>query len=136
MMSAGAHHDVATHENLTAPVRPPLAKPTRPMHPLQRLLVLGLNHLLQRGLVSLKSAEDEIGHIFIEIAGRPSAVMWRDIGCGELRLSVWFDLNMLRHPQARKAGEYGERFLTASPLARRDRFAGVRRRDSELLLRA
>ena len=94
-------------------------------HPLVKLLILGINELVGRDLISLSPTNDEndFGHILVDIAGRSSVVIWRDIGCGELRVSVWFDLDMSRHPQAHKAGKYGERFLTASPLAKREHFA-------------
>ena len=92
--------------------------------PLAKLLVSGINELVARGLISLSPTDDEnnFGHILIDIAGRPSALMWRDIGCGELRISVWFDLDISRHPQATMEGDCGEHFLTARPLAKRHRY--------------
>ena len=98
------------------------------MHPLRKLMVLALNDLVGRGLVSLADRDGESGHVVAEIAGRSSMVLWRDIGFGELILSVWWDYDHSRHPQADLDGAARERFQTPSPLAKRQhyrRFVGA-----------
>ena len=87
------------------------------LHPLRKLLVLGLNEALARGLVTLDATQEANGHTFVQIAGRGSVVLWRDIGHGELRLSVWWGFDLGRHPQAED-----ERFITSVPLAKRSRY--------------
>ena len=98
----------------------PTGLPVRGLHPLRRLAAHGLNFLLERGLVSATPGDDEVGHVAARIADRASMVLWRDVGCGELRLSVWWDLDLARHPQA--SGHSREPFTCASPFARRGCF--------------
>lgn len=88
-----------------------------PMHPLHKLLVLGLNEALARGLVTLDSAQEGNGHAFATIASQGSVVLWRDIGFGELRLSVWWDYN----PAGRLPSER-EQFLPSRLVAERSRY--------------
>ena len=102
--------------------REPVGTPVPGLHPLRRLAAHGLNALLSRGLISTGPAKCEEGRVATRIDGKPSMVMWREIGGGELRLSVWWDLNMARHPQARGVGRCRESFSAPTPLASRIRF--------------
>ena len=111
---------VRAFPRLVTSISEPTGEPVRGLHPLRRLCAHGLNELLERGLVSSRSAEGEVGHVAVRIADRASMVLWRDVGCGELRLSVWWDLDLARHPQV--SGRSREPFTCASPLARRERF--------------
>lgn len=106
------------------------------MYPLRKLLVLAANELIAQGKLDLngKSGDprnrddrDE-GHIFADIAGRPSVIMWGDIGHDEIRVSIWWDYDHSKHPQANMQGNQRECFQTSSPLARRElwgRFVAV-----------
>lgn len=103
------------------------------LDPYRNLLVAGVNELLKRKLISINSPEnlhanDEKGHIFAEVFGYQSVIRWRDIGFGELEISVWWKYDHDRHPQAELAGRSRESFNSTSPLARRElykNFIGV-----------
>lgn len=94
----------------------------RRMHWGRKLLVLGLNHLLDRGLLSLDGTGGERGHCEAVIAGRPSMILWSDAGFQELRLSVWWSYDHSRHPQANLQGNSREEFQTSQPLAKSHRY--------------
>ncbi|MCP5316223.1 MAG: hypothetical protein H6955_21890 [Chromatiaceae bacterium] len=104
---------------------------TPKMNPYRKLLVLGLNELLRRRLLSLSwdgKSTEETAHIEMEIAGHNAVVSWSDAGFGEVRISVWWKYDHSRHPQADLSGNARERFMTASPLAKRaqyPKFVGV-----------
>lgn len=85
----------------------------------RKLLVLGLNALIERHLLSLDSAVPvKDGHIQIEIAGAPSVIIWRDIGSDEVQLSVWWKYQHEYHPQKDLQGNERESFHGPSPLAK------------------
>lgn len=85
----------------------------------RKLLVLGLNELLRVGKVSLDPAQEVLdGHLQTEIAGRPSVVIWCGISCDEIRITVWWDYDHSKHPQANLEGNQRERFHGPSPLAK------------------
>lgn len=93
----------------------------------QKLLILGLNEAIRRGAINLSSpddaaAADEDGHFFADIAGYPSVVLWNNIGYGELRVSVWWNYDHSKHPQAEMSGNSRETFSTSMPLAKRTRY--------------
>ncbi len=71
-----------------------------------------MNELLARGLTTLEDREDDAGHAEVELAGRPSVIIWRDTG-GELQLSVWWDYDHSKHP-----GGGQESFHGPTPLAK------------------
>lgn len=96
------------------------------MHPLRKLLVFGTNKLLQQGLITLDV--DGIdrrgvnkGHIFDQIAEKHSVILWREVGFHELQISVWWDYDHTKHPQANLQGSYQERFTTSTPLAKENK---------------
>ena len=101
------------------------------MNPYRKLLVLGLNEILSRGLLSLNwngESRDMTSHIETLIAGHNSIVSWSDVGLGEVRISVWWKYNHSEHPQAKLTGNARESFLSPSPLAKRQhypKFVGV-----------
>ncbi len=92
------------------------------MHHHRKLLVLGTNHLLDAGVITLDDVEVAPGHRFTTLGGRPSVILWRSIGSGELRVSVWWDYDHSRHPQADLAGNARESFSTSAPLAKRSKY--------------
>ena len=102
-------------------------------NPHRNLLVAGVNDLLNRKLIileipSLQNTRNDQGHVFTEIFGFPSVVKWRDIGFGELEISVWWKYDHSRHPQAQLEGNSRENFNTTTPLARKElykNFVGV-----------
>lgn len=98
-----------------------LQRTTR-MHWGRKLLVLGLNYLIKRGLLSLDGTGGESGHCEAMIAGRRSMLIWADAGFQELRLSVWWNYNHSRHPQANLLGNSREGFRTSQPLAKSHRY--------------
>jgi hypothetical protein len=99
------------------------------------LLVLGINDLLERELISLELAgsptepcRDDHGHVLTQLAERTAVINWRDIGWGKLRISVWWDYAHDRHPQAYLFGTAGERFNMTKPLCNpqhRHKFVGA-----------
>jgi hypothetical protein len=94
----------------------------RGMHWGRKLLVLALNHLVDQKHLSLSGTGGERGHCEAEIAGRRSMILWEDIGFQEQRLSVWWDYDHSRHPQANLQGNSREEFRTGQPLAKRHRY--------------
>lgn len=101
------------------------------MNPYRKLLVLGLNELLIRGLLSLEwdgSSNEEVAHIETTIAGHNTIIAWQGIGYGEVRLSVWWKYDHAQHPQAHLSGNSRESFCTSAPLAKKQhypKFVGV-----------
>ena len=96
------------------------------MDPLRKLIVLGTNELLARGLIQLDGPStddrDDDGHVFVEIGGRPSAVLWSNIGFEELRISVWWNYDHSKHPQAEMEANFRESFSCTTPLAARTKY--------------
>jgi hypothetical protein len=93
------------------------------MHHHRKLLVLGINHLLQAGEITLDEKEIPSGHVFVPIAGKPSVILWSSIGLGELRVSVWWNYDHEKHPQANLSGNYRENFTTSAPVAKRSKYS-------------
>ncbi|HOZ69120.1 MAG TPA: hypothetical protein PLU11_09815 [Chitinophagaceae bacterium] len=92
------------------------------INPYKKLLIAALNELLNRNLISLTAPNDSVdekGHVFLELFGYTSVVMWDDIGFEELRISVWWKYDHSKHPQANLTGNAKESFSCASPLANR-----------------
>lgn len=102
-------------------------------NPHRNLLVAGVNNLLNEKLVTLESTgsqntRNDQGHVFTEIFGFPSVVKWRDVGFGELEISVWWKYDHSKHPQAELEGNSRENFNSITPLARKElykNFVGV-----------
>jgi hypothetical protein len=92
------------------------------VHPYRKLLVLAVNHLIDEGLIDLNAQQDVKGHTQTTIAGRNTAINWTGIGCGEIRIAVWWDYDHSKHPQANLQGNFRESFQTGSPLAKRQHF--------------
>ena len=103
--------------------------------PHRNLLVLATNYLIRQSLISLEAPNDyderrrdpsreglERGHVNTVLAGKKSVINWNDVGFEEFRISVWWDYDHSKHPQANHEGSYRERFVTASPLAKRKKF--------------
>ncbi|MBB3590782.1 hypothetical protein FHX08_001126 [Rhizobium sp. BK529] len=93
----------------------------------RKLLVLGMNDAIKQGRISLAAPPgngptDEDGHLFADIAGYPSVVLWQSISYGELRVSVWWNYDHSKHPQAEASGNQRERFTLTMPLANRVRY--------------
>ncbi|MGI4947396.1 MAG: hypothetical protein ACRYHC_01695 [Janthinobacterium lividum] len=98
------------------------------MDPLRKLLVLATNYLIESGQIDLASQEDVKGNLQANIGGRNSVITWNGIGAGEVRVSIWWDYEHDKHPQANLGGNSRERFLTSAPLAKRQhyqKFVGV-----------
>ena len=95
---------------------------TATMNVHRKLLILGNNQLLEKGLIRFEYTEEESrgagGYITTVIAGETSIVNWDPVGSGELRISVWWKFNIDNHPQANLNGAQQEKFLTSSPLAK------------------
>ena len=49
-------------------------------------------------------------------------ILWSDAGFQELRLSVWWNYDHSRHPQANLQGNSREEFQTSRPLAKSQRY--------------
>ena len=101
------------------------------MNPYRKLLVLALNEILSRGLLSLNRnsvSRETTSYIETLIAGHNSIVSWSDTGHGEVRISVWWKYNHSKHPQANLTGNARESFSSPFPLAKRQhypKFVGV-----------
>lgn len=89
------------------------------MHVYRKLLVLGLNELLGRKLLSLNPAEPvEGGHLLTSLAGERSVIIWHGISGDEVSLSVWWKYDHSKHPQANLEGSQKESFHGPAPLAK------------------
>lgn len=91
------------------------------MTPLRNLLVIATNHLVENGYINLDSTNDKgepKGHTFTEIAGKKTVIIWQGITCEEIRISVWWDYDHEKHPQANLEGMHKEKFQTSRPLAK------------------
>ncbi len=98
------------------------------LSPYRKLMVLGTNELLDRKLISLSPDDESSGYCFADIKGHQSAIIWRDIGFGELSVSVWWKYDHSKHPQANLGGNQRETFSSEEPLAKRQhysKFVGV-----------
>lgn len=106
--------------------RQALSKPPKSMNHHRKLMILGVNELLEQELITLNwDGQMESGgfnHHHCIIAGEKSVVLWRDIGFGEYNISVWWNYNHAAHPQADLNGNYKESFTCSSPLAKRSKY--------------
>lgn len=91
----------------------------------RKLLVLGLNELLVKKLVSLDDPGDspeKDGYVFADIAGQPSVIRRSCISGGELEFSIWWKYDHSQHPQANLSGNSREEFRSSKPLAKSQHF--------------
>lgn len=100
--------------------------------PYRNLLVAAVNKLIEEKHISLiledVNEEREKGHIFLELFKHNSVIIWRNIGFGELSISVWWKYDHSKHPQANLEGSYRESFRSSEPLANKShyrKFVGV-----------
>lgn len=101
-----------------------LKVPENKMNDFRKLLVLGVNEAVRQGKLSLHAPlsdeyTDENGYLMTTLAGRPAVVIWSSIGFGEIRVSVWWDYDHSKHPQAELTGSSREQFQTSRPLAKK-----------------
>ncbi|PWC12954.1 hypothetical protein [Brenneria corticis] len=85
---------------------------------LLNLLVTALNEAIRQNKIDLNGVspddhDQKYGHFFCEIGGKPTVINWSDIGCDELRFSVWWDYYHEKHPQQKD-----ESFRSGRPLAK------------------
>ncbi|MBX3165400.1 MAG: hypothetical protein KF900_13075 [Bacteroidetes bacterium] len=105
------------------------------VNPYRNLLVAAINELIDGNHISLNpifaNTEQEIqerGHIFLNLFGQPSVILWSNRGFEELLISVWWKYDHNKHPQANLKGNSKENFSLPRPLAKRQlykRFVGV-----------
>jgi hypothetical protein len=85
----------------------------------RKLLILSINELLSRGLISLDGEKENPGHIITAIAGENTVINWNEAGFQEIRISAWWKYDHSRHPQANLEGNARENFVTGRPLAKK-----------------
>lgn len=104
------------------------------MNPYRKLLIAGINELLNRRLIALNVKDDDVdsenekGYVLVNLFEQPSVIIWRNIEFEELLISVWWKYNHDLHPQANLTGNAKENFNGSSPLAKRNlykNFVGV-----------
>ncbi|MFB9110034.1 hypothetical protein [Flavobacterium gyeonganense] len=100
---------------------------SKTLNPYRNLLIAGVNHLLKNKLIALEDSSaqnkrDDQGYVFTEIFGFQSVVRWRDIGFGELEISIWWKYDHSKHPQAELEGNKRENFNNTTPLARKEHY--------------
>lgn len=61
---------------------------------LLNLICAGVNELVDRMLIDLNVLEDSEGRLDTTLFGRPSRVIWRGIGFGELAITVWWNVKL------------------------------------------
>jgi hypothetical protein len=90
--------------------------------PYRNLLVAALNKLIEEKHISLAfdgtNKVDERGHVFVELFNQNSVILWRNVGFGELLISVWWKYDPSKHPQANLEGNERESFNLDKPLAK------------------
>ena len=94
----------------------------------RKLLILALNELLSRKLISLDGHDEKSGYVIAELGGENTAITWFVLSDQELRISVWWKYDHSRHPQANLEGNAREKFITSSPVAKKQhypKFVGV-----------
>lgn len=102
------------------------------LNPYRNLLVAAVNQLIDGKYISLNpinvNPEQENGHVFLNLFGQPSVILWSNRGFDELLISVWWKYDHSNHPQANLEGNSKENFNLPSPLAKRQhykKFVGV-----------
>ncbi len=94
--------------------------------PYRNLLAAAVNKLIEEKYISLilenVNEEQEKGHIFLELFKHNSVIIWRNIGFGELSISVWWKYDHRKHPQANLEGRYKENFNSSKPLANKSHY--------------
>lgn len=68
---------------------------SKAINPYRNLLVAAINEVLDKNLITLNATTppQQDGHVFVDLFGFPSVVLWQDIGFEELRISVWWKYN-------------------------------------------
>lgn len=94
------------------------------MNPYRKLVTIALNKAIEAGKISLdwSGQKQESGFLTTIIAGKNTVINWSDVGFGEIRISVWWDYEHDKHPQAHMEGQYKETFQTSEPLAKKQRY--------------
>jgi hypothetical protein len=102
------------------------------LNPYRNLIVAATNELIIGKHISLSpdniDPEQENGHIFLNLFGQPSVILWSNRGFDELLISVWWKYDHSKHPQANLEGNAKENFTTTEPLAKKQhykKFVGV-----------
>ncbi|WP_261369111.1 hypothetical protein [Yersinia rohdei] len=88
---------------------------------LLNLIVIALNEAIRLGKIDLngtsgESSKQKNAYFTMVIGGKQTVVNWLDIGCDELRLSVWWDYDHSRHPQ-----QTSEKFQCSRPIAKHEK---------------
>lgn len=102
------------------------------LNPYRNLLVAAVNKLIAGKHITLDPSnvdpETENGHIFINLFGHPSVILWSNGGFDELLIAVWWKYDHSKHPQANLEGNAKENFNLREPLANKlhyKKFVGV-----------
>ncbi|MDY6993383.1 MAG: hypothetical protein SVR94_12395 [Pseudomonadota bacterium] len=56
------------------------------------LICAGLNEIIKLEKLDLNSEEDVEGYYFCELFGKSSKIIWRGIGYGEIRITIWWGI--------------------------------------------
>ncbi|MFP1762441.1 hypothetical protein [Lonsdalea quercina] len=91
------------------------------MTPLRNLLVIGTNYLVDNKCINLDGGTDEnksSGHVFADIYGRRSVIIWQEIHCGEIKITVWWDYDHEKYLYANSKGVPKETYRTSKPLVK------------------
>ncbi|MGE0569369.1 MAG: hypothetical protein AB7O73_15625 [Bacteroidia bacterium] len=101
-------------------------------NPYRNLIVAALNELIDNKHISLNpigiNPEKEKGHVFLNLFGQSTVILWSNRGFDELLISVWWKYNHANHPQANLKGNCRENFNSPTPLANKHhyrKFVGV-----------
>lgn len=95
--------------------------------PYRNLLACAINKLIESNLIQLDledvDDENDDGHVHTELFEHKSVIIWRNIGFGELQISVWFKYDHSQHPLTLKPRYQKEKFNLSMPLARRQQYS-------------
>jgi hypothetical protein len=87
------------------------------------LVIAAIYVLLDRALIAPTPNDPpspEHGHIIVELAGYPTAIVWHDAGYGELSISVWWKFDVDSYLRSRSARI--KPFAATVPITRRTRY--------------
>ncbi|MGB6037714.1 MAG: hypothetical protein WBG42_15670 [Cryomorphaceae bacterium] len=121
-------HLLKTHNDCNSDkvINPNVVPKGQHLNPYRNLLVAAINELVKTRSITLNPQDfveaEGSKHIFIELFGHQSVIIWRSIGFDELHVSVWWKYDHNKHPQANLEGTSRERFNHSFPLAKNKYF--------------
>ncbi|GBQ92018.1 hypothetical protein AA23498_1339 [Acetobacter nitrogenifigens DSM 23921 = NBRC 105050] len=80
------------------------------MEPLQKVLIIGLNEIISRGVLAINGTTPP-GYLFFSAGSVRCVGNWHDVGYGDTRVSIWWNYDKSKNPN-----EINEKYTTSEPL--------------------